>query len=262
MKFYALIAAMLLSGSIAFAHTDPIVMIINGQSVKKSEFEYFYQKNHLGNTVDSKSVKVFADGFVDYKLKVQAAKDAHLDTLPNIRRVLKRYHDTEACESMPDKGSVHVAHILLRLGQKASYQEQEIVKNRIDSIYQALCKGADFADLAKKYSDDKGYCRCISCGKVFPWKEIQCGHYMSRRYMSTRFSEDNCRPQCVACNIFNQGNIQMYRRALIKQIGEQRVDLIEVRARTENKNWSLFEYNQLIAFYQKEVDKLLEQKHL
>ena len=54
MKFYALIAAMLLSGSIAFAHTDPIVMIIDGQSVKKSEFEYFYQKNHLGNTVDSK----------------------------------------------------------------------------------------------------------------------------------------------------------------------------------------------------------------
>ena len=51
MKFYALIAAMLLSGSIAFAHTDPIVMIIDGQSVKKSEFEYSYQKNHLGNTV-------------------------------------------------------------------------------------------------------------------------------------------------------------------------------------------------------------------
>lgn len=102
MKFYALIAAMLLSGSIAFAHTDPIVMIIDGQSVKKSEFEYFYQKNHLGNTVDSKSVKVFADGFVNYKLKVQAAKDAHLDTLPNIRRVLKRYDDVESCELMPD----------------------------------------------------------------------------------------------------------------------------------------------------------------
>ena len=149
MKFYALIAAMLLSGSIAFAHTDPIVMIIDGQSVKKSEFEYFYQKNHLGNTVDSKSVKVFTDGFVDYKLKVQAAKDAHLDTLPNIRRVLKRYDDIESCELMPDKGSVHVAHILLRLGQKASYQEQEVVERRIDSIYQALCKGADFADLAK-----------------------------------------------------------------------------------------------------------------
>ena len=113
-----------------------------------------------------------------------------------------------------------------------------------------------------KYSDDRGNCRCISCGKVFYWKDIQNGHYMSRRYMSTRFSEDNCRPQCVACNIFNQGNIQMYRRALIKQIGEQRVDLIEVRAKQESKNWSLFEYKAMIDFYQKEVDKLLEEKHL
>ena len=113
-----------------------------------------------------------------------------------------------------------------------------------------------------KYSDSRGYCRCISCGKVYSWKEIQNGHYMSRRYMSTRFSEDNCRPQGVECNIFNQGAIQMYRRALIKEIGEQRVDLIEVRARQENKNWSLFELKQLIEYYKKEVEKLLDEKNL
>lgn len=113
-----------------------------------------------------------------------------------------------------------------------------------------------------KYSDGNGYCRCISCGKVYFWKYIQNGHYMSRRYMSTRFSEDNCRPQGVECNIFNQGAIQMYRRALVKQIGEQRVDLIEVRARQENKNWSLFELKQMIKYYKTEVEKLLEEKHL
>ena len=113
-----------------------------------------------------------------------------------------------------------------------------------------------------KYSDSRGYCRCISCGNVYFWKEIQNGHYMSRRYMSTRFCEDNCRPQGVECNIFNQGAIQMYRRALIKEIGEQRVDLIEVRARQENKNWSLFELKQLIEYYKKEVEKLLDEKNL
>ena len=112
-----------------------------------------------------------------------------------------------------------------------------------------------------KYSDSRGYCRCISCGKVYFWKEIQNGHYMSRRYMSTRFSEDNCRPQGVECNIFNQGAIQMYRRALIKEIGEQRVDLIEVRAKQESKNWSLFELQELIEFYKKEVERLKEEKH-
>ena len=113
-----------------------------------------------------------------------------------------------------------------------------------------------------RYSDSRGYWRCIRFGKVYFWKEIQNGHYMSRRYMSTRFSEDNCRPQGVECNIFNQGAIQMYRRALIKEIGEQRVDLIEVRARQENKNWSWFELKQLIEYYKKEVEKLLDKKNL
>ncbi len=113
-----------------------------------------------------------------------------------------------------------------------------------------------------KHSDANGYCRCISCGKMYFWKNIQNGHYMSRRYMSTRFSEDNCRPQGVECNIFNQGAIQMYRRALVKEIGEQRVDLVEVRARQERKNWSVFELKQLAEYYKKEVQKLLTEKHL
>lgn len=113
-----------------------------------------------------------------------------------------------------------------------------------------------------KHSDGNGYCRCISCGKVYFWKNIQNGHYMSRRYMSTRFCEDNCRPQGVECNIFNQGAIQMYRRALVKEIGEQRVDLVEVRARQERKNWSVFELQQLTNYYKKEVQNLLIEKHL
>ena len=54
----------------------------------------------------------------------------------------------------------------------------------------------------------------------------------------------------------------MYRRALIKEIGEQRVDLIEVRARQERKNWSIFELKQLVEYYKKEVKKLLEEKNL
>lgn len=113
-----------------------------------------------------------------------------------------------------------------------------------------------------KYSDENGYCRCISCGKIHFWKDIQCGHYMSRRYMSTRWSEDNTRPQCVSCNIFNQGNIQMFRRALIKEIGEQRVDLIEARARQETCKYSEFEYSAMIKDFKKKVIQLLKEKHL
>ena len=113
-----------------------------------------------------------------------------------------------------------------------------------------------------KYSDANGYCRCISCGKIHFYKDIQNGHYMSRRYMSTRFDENNCRPQCVACNIFNQGNIQMYRIGLVKQIGERAVNLVEVKARTSVVRYSDFEYKALIKYYTVLVEKFKKDKGL
>jgi len=113
-----------------------------------------------------------------------------------------------------------------------------------------------------KYSNSNGICKCISCGKYHTWKEIQNGHYMSRRYMSTRFDEDNCRPQCVSCNIFNQGNIQMYRLGLIKDIGEKRVNLVELRAKSVTKKYSDIEYLSLIKYYLKEVEKMKEDKNI
>lgn len=113
-----------------------------------------------------------------------------------------------------------------------------------------------------KHSNDKGYCRCISCGRIHFWKDIQNGHYMSRRYLSTRFSENNCRPQCVACNIFNQGNAQMYRRGLIAEIGEEAVDMIEVRAKTVSAHYTDFEYQELYKYYKALVQKLKKEKGL
>ena len=113
-----------------------------------------------------------------------------------------------------------------------------------------------------KYSDANGYCKCISCNKIHFYKDIQNGHYMSRRYMSTRFDENNCRPQCVACNIFNQGNIQMYRIGLINQIGEQSVNIVEVKAKTSVKRYSDFEYKELIKYYTILVNKIKKDKGL
>ena len=60
MRFYALFAAMLLSGSIAFAQNDdPTIMTINGQPVSRSEFEYSYNKNNSEGVIDKKTLTVF-----------------------------------------------------------------------------------------------------------------------------------------------------------------------------------------------------------
>tara|TARA_E500000318_G_scaffold111829_1_gene132017 strand:+ start:1851 stop:2252 length:402 start_codon:yes stop_codon:yes gene_type:complete len=72
-------------------------------------------------------------------------------------------------------------------------------------------------------ADHRGFCECITCSKKFFWKEIQAGHFMSRRHYSTRWDEENVKPQCKACNIYGQG--KQYEFSLA--IGEKSADLLE-----------------------------------
>lgn len=44
-----------------------------------------------------------------------------------------------------------------------------------------------------------GLFRCISCGKIKPYSQADCGHYHSRKHMATRFDEDNCHAECSYC---------------------------------------------------------------
>ena len=79
---------MLASATTAMAQTqkDPILMTIQGQQVPRSEFEYSFNKNNAEGVIDKKSVDEYVDLFINYKLKVLAAKDARLDTLTSFKR--------------------------------------------------------------------------------------------------------------------------------------------------------------------------------
>jgi len=55
----------------------------------------------------------------------------------------------------PAEGEVNAAHILLDT-RRASSEEKDRAKVLIDSIYEAAAGGADFAELARKYSKDPG----------------------------------------------------------------------------------------------------------
>lgn len=71
-----------------------------------------------------------------------------------------------------------------------------------------LKKDADkYWSLATRYrfANPDGTAECVTCGVRKPIKELQCGHFMSRRFNNTRFSELNTAPQCVGCNMFRSG---------------------------------------------------------
>ena len=104
-----------------------------------------------------------------------------------------------------------------------------------------------------------GMFRCISCGKIKPIEQADCGHFHSRTHMSTRFDEDNCHAECRYCNRFSADHIIGYRENLIKKIGEQRFMLLDIKAH-ETKKWSHFELEQLAKYYRALVEKLQKEK--
>jgi hypothetical protein len=101
--------------------------------------------------------------------------------------------------------------------------------------------------------------RCISCGQIKPITQADCGHYINRQHMATRFSEINCNAQCRSCNRFDEGNMSGYRAGLVKKYGETKVLMLEMQKNTTRK-YSDFEYIALIEHYKKEVKKLLIDK--
>lgn len=69
-------------------------------------------------------------------------------------------------------------------------------------------------------ADQKGQCRCFTCGRVGYWKRggIECGHYRSRSHMTLRWDLHNAKPQCSHCNQVLSGNLQVYAERLGKEI--------------------------------------------
>lgn len=103
--------------------------------------------------------------------------------------------------------------------------------------------------------------QCISCGKIKPMAQADCGHYINRQHMATRFSEVNCNAQCRSCNRFQEGNMSGYRMGLVRKHGDTKVKILEMQ-KNEVRKYSEFEYLALIGHYQKEVKRLLKEQNI
>lgn len=65
------------------------------------------------------------------------------------------YHIVKVVDKRPARGQVRVAHIMIRADEDDPEEMAQNLKSRIDDIYNRLNDGESFADLARKFSDDR-----------------------------------------------------------------------------------------------------------
>jgi len=102
--------------------------------------------------------------------------------------------------------------------------------------------------IRRRDADSNGICKCITCGLVRHWKEMDCGHGIPRQHKATKYNEMNNHAQCKRCNGFEGGKREVYKVEVDKRYGAGTWDKLEVASRGLAK-WSKFEIDTMTEFY-------------
>ncbi len=157
--FRSLLVAALLLLTVAFANAqsnDPIVMTVGSQKVTRSELQYAFQKNNIGNQ-EKKNLVEYADIYRRFLLKVEEAHLLGLDTIKAFVSEYKGYraqlvvpylYDTEVEDSLYReayermKEDVEVQHILIRLPKNYTSEDTlKVYKQALDIRRRAIKEG-------------------------------------------------------------------------------------------------------------------------
>jgi peptidyl-prolyl cis-trans isomerase SurA len=177
-------------------NNSQVLMTVGSQSVPVSEFKAMYYNNLSKDSLKNpKALNNYLQLFIDFKLKVDAAEDARLDTTASFKQEMKEYRDKLAEPRMRDtavqnqlvkeayersKWDVRAEHILIKVAPDALPADTLAAYKKIMKIREKIVKGdTTFEAAAKKYSDDTyskekggdlGY--FTSMGMIYPFETV------------------------------------------------------------------------------------------
>ena len=153
----------------------------------------------------------------------------------------------KAKKSVPAALNVKITNRTLKskttLVRKSRTVEETLIA-KLDRVFSLYIRHRDSKD---------GYFKCISCGRIEAYKQADCGHFVNRSYMSTRYDEINCNAQCRHCNRYKDGNTEEYRRGLLKKYGENAVDILEIK-KSMTVKMAPFELEWMIGEYKAKLN--------
>ena len=97
--------------------------------------------------------------------------------------------------------------------------------------------------IRQREADFNGYVYCYTCGAYIHWKEANAGH---RYHNRGDFEPLNVRIQCVRCNKWKHGNLGIYERKLIEELG-----IVGSKNLEKKVNKIIYSYKDLEEIYEK-----------
>ncbi len=169
-KFIVLLLAVFAVVHVQGQQKDEVLLTINEHPVYTSEFKRVYLKNiDLVKDESQKNVDEYLNLFINYKLKLEAAKSLGLDKKETYLKELEGYKkqlassyltDTKASDALVKEAYDHLQervkarHILVMLKQGAAPADTLKAYQKIIEARNKVVNGADFATTAKAYSED------------------------------------------------------------------------------------------------------------
>ena len=105
-------------------------------------------------------------------------------------------------------------------------------------------------------ADDNGYCKCVSCGKLDHYKNMDGGHFIPKGSSSRwALEESNVNAQCKGCNGFSMkhGSAEaQYTLWMIDWVGK---DQVEYMLATKNDPVKFYaaDYREMIADWSEQI---------
>ena len=107
---------------------------------------------------------------------------------------------------------------------------QKYWKNKIDKVFHEYIRRRD-AD------NNTGNCECVSCGKTIHFSDSDAGHFISRKYLITRYDERNVHAQCRRCNRFEYGRQFEYSIALGQELSQELLQTSRSMVKFTDADW-------------------------
>jgi len=150
---------------------EPILMYVGNTPVTVAEFKYVYEKNNTNkdSLYTEPSLKEYLDLYTKFKLKVNDARKAGIDTTKEFQAEYYGYESQLARPYLLSKDAndllvketynrlqeeVNAGHILIKVGLEAEPADTLKAYNRIKEIREKAQKGEDFGALARQFSED------------------------------------------------------------------------------------------------------------